>query len=49
VYDGSLESNAITGTIQVIPVNDPPVLEGSYDYNYKENEPMRLYIRPANH
>jgi VCBS repeat-containing protein len=42
VYDGSLESNAITGTIQVIPVNDPPVLEGSYDYNYKENEPMRF-------
>jgi len=40
VFDGSFESNAITGTIQVIPVNDTPVVSGSYSYPYKENAQM---------
>jgi len=40
VYDGSFESNAITGTIQIIPVNDTPVISGSYDYTYTENDLM---------
>jgi len=42
VYDGSFESNAITGTIQVIPVNDTPVISSSYDYTYTENDPMKF-------
>jgi PKD repeat protein len=42
VYDGSLESNALTGTIQVIPSNDPPVVNGSYSYIYTENDQMKF-------
>ena len=40
VTDGSFESNALTGTIRIIPVNDTPVVSGSYSYTYKENKQM---------
>jgi PKD repeat protein len=42
VFDGSYESNVITETIQVIPVNDIPVLSGSYSYAYTENDLMKF-------
>jgi len=40
VYDGSFESNTITGQIQVIPINDTPVVSNSYNYTYTENIKM---------
>jgi len=42
VNDGTYESNAITSTIQVISVNDPPVVSGEAHYSYTENEQMKL-------
>ncbi|MBF0449900.1 MAG: carboxypeptidase regulatory-like domain-containing protein [Candidatus Magnetomorum sp.] len=38
--DGSLESNMITGTLQIIPVNDRPVLSGAKSYSYTENSQL---------
>jgi PKD repeat protein len=40
VFDGSFESNALTGTIQNIPINDTPVVSNSYSYTFTENIPM---------
>jgi len=40
ISDGSLDSNALTGTIQIVPVNDIPVLSGAKDYTYVENDQL---------
>jgi PKD repeat protein len=40
ISDGALESNMITGTLHVIPVNDRPVLSGAQNYTYIENDQM---------
>ena len=42
INDGSLESNTITGTVQIIPVNDIPVISGGENYTYVENTKITL-------
>ena len=37
VNDGVLQSNAITVTVNIVPVNDAPVLSGSSSINFTEN------------
>ncbi|KJC39075.1 hypothetical protein UP09_24605 [Bradyrhizobium sp. LTSP885] len=37
--DGTLDSSHVTDTINVTPVNDPPVVTASHALNYIENQP----------